>query len=153
MRKKIWIIIMIIAAITLIACTDTGMDGDISEQENRDLVEVNMDDKELLNRSEEISDLVVELYGIDDATTIVFNNEAYIAIVLAFDQEYTEDLLNTIIYQVKEKDTLIENVSVTTNHKIFKQIDDVVYNLLQGKSYDSQVKEINKIINKIQKEK
>lgn len=105
-----------------------------------------MADKELLNRSEEISDLVVELYGIDDVSTIVFNNHAYVALIMAFDNESTEDLHTTIISLVKEKFTSIEDVSVTNNPKVFKQIDNVVFNLLQGKSYDSQVKEINKII-------
>ena len=135
------------------ACTGENIDRQTVEDENQNLIEVNVEDKELLNRSEDISDLVVELYGVDDATTIVFNNEAYIGVVMAFDHEFTEELRDTIIHHVKEKDTQIENVSVTTNSKIFKQIDDVVFDLLQGNSYDSQVKEINKIINNINKER
>ena len=148
MRKKILITIILVASISLIACTDSAIDNQTVDENSRNLVEVNVENKELLNRSEEISDLVVELYGIDDATAIVFNNNAYVAIIMGFDHEFTEDLKDTIIHLVKEKDTNIESVSVSTNGKVFKQIDDVVVNLLQGKSYDSQVKEINKIINK-----
>lgn len=153
MRRKILIVIMLVIAISSIACTYTSIDRHTLDENNEDLIEVDVEDKELLNRSEDISDMVVELYGIDDATTIVFNNDAYVAIVMAFDQEYTPNLKDTIIQHVKKNDIQIENVSVSTNVKIFKRIDDVVFNLLQGKSYDSQVKEINKIISNINKEK
>lgn len=152
MRKRIFTVIILVIAVSLIACTNSSIDNQTVE-ENQNLVEVNVENKELLIKSEDISDLVVELYGIDDATTIVFNNDAYVAVKMAFDQEFTEDLKDTIIYHIKEKDTQIENVSVTTNAKIFKQIDNVVFNLLQGNSYDSQVKEINKIINNMNKER
>ncbi|NLY44651.1 MAG: hypothetical protein GX053_01465 [Tissierella sp.] len=152
MRKRILTVIILVIAVSLIACTNASIDNQTVE-ENQNLVEVNVENKELLIKSEDISDLVVELYGIDDATTIVFNNDAYVAVKMAFDQEFTEDLKDTIIYHIKEKDTQIENVSVTTNAKIFKQIDNVVFNLLQGNSYDSQVKEINKIINNMNKER
>lgn len=149
MRRKILTVIILAVAISLIACTNSSINHNQTvDENNRNLIEVNVEDKELLNRSEEISDLVVELYGIDDATTIVFNNDAYVAIIMAFDHEFTEDLRDAIIHLVKERDSGIENVSVSTNSKLFKQIDGVVFNLLQGKSYDSQVKEINKIINK-----
>ena len=153
MRKRILIVAILVISISLIACTSGDVNRERLEDENQNLIEVNVEDKDLLNRSEDISDFVVELYGIDDATTIVFNNEAYIGVVMAFDHEFSEELRDTIIHHVKEKDTQIDNVSVTVNPKIFKQIDDVVFNLLQGKSYDSQVKEINKIINNINKER
>jgi hypothetical protein len=70
---------------------------------------------------------------------------------MAFDQEFTDELKNLIIHQAKEKDALIENIYVTNDEKIFRQIDDIVFNLLQGESYDDQVKEINKIARKIKK--
>ena len=148
MRKKILITLILLVAISLSACINSSNDDLSLNEENRDLIEVNVVDKELLNRSEEISDLVVELYGIDDVTTIVFNNHAYVALIMAFDNEFTEDLHNTVISLIKEKFTSIENVSVSDNSRVFKEIDNVVFNLLQGKSYDSQVKEINKIINR-----
>ncbi len=153
MRKKILIVAILVISISLMACTSGDIKRETAEDENQNLIEVNVEGKDLLNRSEDISDFVVELYGIDDATTIVFNNEAYIGVVMAFDHEFTQDLRDTIIHHVKEKDIQIDNVSVTVNPKIFNQIDDVVFNLLQGKYYDSQVKEINKIINNIKKER
>ena len=146
MNKKILIIIILLIAISFIACTNT--DSNLITDENTNSIAVDVTNKELLNRSEEISDWVVELYGIDDATTIVFNNDAYIAVVMAFDQEFTEELKETIIYRVKEKDTLIENVKVTDNSKTFNLISDVIYNLLQSESYDSQVKQIYRIMNR-----
>lgn len=149
MKKKILIIVLLITSISLMACSNEANDREIGEGENPDLIEVNVEARELLSRSEKISNLVVELYGIDDATTIVFNDEAYLGVVMAFDQEYTEELKNLILQQVKEKDELIKNVFVTNDDKLFRQLDDVVFNLLQGESYDSQVKEINKIADKM----
>lgn len=147
MRKKLLIAIILVISITLIACTNSGIDRQSVDKEDENLIEVNVKDKELLNRSEDISDLVVELYGVDDSTTIVFNNDAYVALIMAFDQEFTEDLRETIIHHVKEKDLQLGNVYLTTNTKTFKQIDGIVFDLLQGETYDSKVKEINKIIN------
>lgn len=144
MKKKIILLIISLLVVSLIGCSSQ----DELLGENQDLIEANVDSKELLNRSEDISDWVVELYGVDDATTIVFNNDAYVAIILGFDQEFTKELEETIIYQIKEKDALIENVHLTTNSKTFSQISDIVFNLLQGQSYDSQVKDINKIIDR-----
>ncbi len=145
MKKSLLTLLILLLITSLIGC---GPDNDVEsrENDNLNLIEVNVKDKELLNRSEDISDWVVELYGIDDVTAIVFNNEAYIALVMAFDQPYTEELENTIEFHVKEHDSLIENVYVTNDTRTFKQISDIVFNLLQGKSYDSQVKEINKTI-------
>lgn len=151
MRKHRLTVIILLVSLSLIACTNENINRQVLDDENQNLIEVNVKDKDLLNRSEDISDLVVELYGVDDSTTIVFNNDAYIAVVMAFDHEFTEELRDTIIHHVKEKDGQIGNVYVYTNSKIFKQIDDVVFDLLQGNSYDSQVKEINKIINNINK--
>lgn len=145
MRKKILCLITLVAVITLGACSNSGNDNLSLNNEKREFIEVNVKDKELLNISEEISDLVVELYGIDDATTIVFNNHAYVAVIMAFDNQFTEELEKTIISLVKEKQTSLEGVSVSDNPKLFKQVDDLVFNLLQGKSYDSQVIEINKV--------
>ncbi|NLN15460.1 MAG: hypothetical protein GX185_07665 [Tissierellia bacterium] len=147
--KRILMVVLLISILSLMACSNSyNMD---TVDGKKDLVEVNIQDRELLTRSEDISDLVVELYGIDDATTIVFNQEAYIAIKMGYGQQSTEYLKDTIIHQVKEKDPLIEEVYISTDPKIFKEIDDVIFNLLQGQSYDRQVKKINKIGEKIKK--
>ena len=147
--KRILMVVLLISILSLMACSNSyNMD---TVDGKKDLVEVNIQDRELLTRSEDISDLVVELYGIDDATTIVFNQEAYIAIKMGYGQQSTEYLKDTIIHQVKEKDPLIEEDYISTDPKIFKEIDDVIFNLLQGQSYDRQVKKINKIGEKIKK--
>lgn len=151
MKRKILLIISFSILISLTACTNPQPEKDKAEVEHPDFIQVNVEARELLTRSEEISNMVVELYGIDDASTIIFNEDAYIAVIMAFDQEFTDELKNLIIHQAKEKDALIENIYVTNDEKIFRQIDDIVFNLLQGESYDDQVKEINKIARKIKK--
>lgn len=146
MKKRILIFMISLIAVSSIACMNSSKNHEVGD--GQESIEANVDDNELLNRSEDISDWVVELYGIDDATTIVFNNDAYIAVLIAFDYEFSQELRENIIYQVKEKDSLIENVNVTDNSKTFNLISDVVFNLLQGESYDNQVKQIYKIMNK-----
>lgn len=146
MKKIILIFMISLIAISSIACMNSSKNREVGD--SQDSIEVDVDDKELLIRSEDISDWVVELYGIDDATTIVFNDDAYIAVVMALDYEFSHELRENIVYQVGEKDSLIENIYVTDNSKTFNLISDVIFNLLQGESYDSQVKQIYKIMNR-----
>lgn len=106
-------------------------------------------DNEILERSETISDIVVELYGMDDATTIILNDTAIIGVKISYNQELTNKTIETIEQKVLDYDNQLTRVLVTNEEKNFTEISDVVYELLQGKSYDSQVNEINNIMNKI----
>lgn len=106
-------------------------------------------DNEILERSETISDIVVELYGMDDATTIILNDTAIIGVKISYNQELTNKTTETIEQKVLDYDNQLTRVLVTNEEKNFTEISDVVYELLQGKSYDSQVNEINNIMNKI----
>ncbi|MBC8590723.1 YhcN/YlaJ family sporulation lipoprotein [Wansuia hejianensis] len=149
--KKSILALLAICMIFHVGCTDTN-NKNIEVKENKEnIAKVTGEDKEILNRSEELSDIVVEIFGIDDATTIIFNDTALIGITLSHDGELTKDMKETIISIVKEKDSQIKEINLTENPKIFKQIDNIVSGLLQGNSYDDYILEINKIIEKINK--
>ena len=151
--KKSILVLMILSVIIQMGCAktdETKMEGNIKDEK---FINVAGEDKDIIYRSENISDIIVELFGIDDATAIIFNENAIVGVVLSYDQDISEDMYDTIISLVKEKDSSIEEVYITSNPKLFKQIDNIVIDLLQGKSYDEYVVDINKIMDKIKKEK
>ena len=151
--KKSILVLMILSVIVQMGCAkadETKMEGNIKDEK---FINVAGEDKDIIYRSENISDIIVELFGIDDATAIIFNENAIVGVVLSYDQDISEDMYDTIISLVKEKDSSIEEVYITSNPKLFKQIDNIVIDLLQGKSYDEYVVDINKVMDKIKKEK
>lgn len=127
---------------------------DMVEEENEEeiIVDVGGKDQDILIRSENISDLVVNLYGIDNATSIIFNDVIAVGIEVADGSKLTDDMKEMIINTVLENDTMIRQVLITDNKKIFDEIENVILALMNGKSYDEQVKEINRIIEKLKKE-
>lgn len=129
---------------------DNNEDGIVQENyENPISLDVSAKDYNLLMRSEDISDSVVNLYGIDNATSIVLNDMVAIAVEVAEDYTFSEELKQTITNTVKENDSLIKQVYITDNKQIFNEIESVIEDLLNGQSYDSQVEKINNIIEKI----
>lgn len=123
------------------------------EDDNIGIADVAAEDNEILSVSEDIADIVVELYGIDDATAILFNEDVLVGIVLAAGQDITDEIKNTIVGTVKERHPQINKVHISLNKKIFNQTEDIIMDLLQGKSYDDYVNEISKMIDKVEKEK
>jgi len=150
--KKTMIIILLIILIFNVACEFDNNSNEI-EVPKKDLIEVSGKEKDIINRSEDLSDMVVELFGVDDATTIILNNNALIGIILARDMELSEELIDTITTTVKSNDNLIEDVKITTNKNLFKEIDNIVTSLIGGDSYEKYLTKINKIENKISKGK
>src|SRR5699024_11345011 len=131
--KKTMIIILLIILIFNVACEFDNNSNEI-EVPKKDLIEVSGKEKDIINRSEDLSDMVVELFGVDDATTIILNNNALIGIILARDMELSEELIDTITTTVKSNDNLIEDVKITTNKNLFKEIDNIVTSLIGGDS-------------------
>lgn len=150
MRIKLYIFILFIT-ILFTGCLQIKDKG--NDSPDFESVDVGSVDKEILNISESISDNVVELYGIVDATSIIFNEEVLLGIILAEDQEMTEDMIDSIIKTIKDKNPYIENVHISLDEDIFIEIDNIVIYLLGGKSYEDYLDEINKIREKINTEK
>ncbi len=70
-------------------------------------------------RSENLSDVVVDLYGIDNATSIIFNDLVVIGVEMARDSVLTDDVREMIISTVLDNDTMIRQVLITDNKKSF----------------------------------
>ncbi len=152
MKKNI-LFLIILSIMLQLGCTDEKS-IDMKDKENSlESIEVTGDDKEIINRSENIADNVVELFGIDDATAIVFNDDVVVGIILSYDRELSPDIIDTIGNLIRENDSDINQVYITSDSKLFKQIDNMVVDILRGKPYDDYVANINKIIDKIKKEK
>lgn len=156
MRKnKKMILFIVLISITLgatIGCMVSKKNKDIvkEDEEYQEIsVAVGAKDYDILNSSENISNLVVELYGIDNASSIIFNDIVVIAVEMGVDNTFTDDIKEMIIDTVLSNDTAIRQVLITDDKKIFNQIEDIIENLMKGKPYDDYVKDINRIIEKL----
>lgn len=174
-KNKKLILFMVLISIVLgitIGCVAGKKEGNISEkskleeinkegedqeedinEEDTDEEEISMavgaKDYDILNRSENISNLVVELYGIDNASSIIFNDIVVIAVEIGVDNSLTDDVKEMIITTVLANDTAIRQVLITDNKKTFDQIEDIIEDLMKGNPYDDYVKDINRIIEKL----
>lgn len=150
--KKCLLLIMILVLLLQIGCK-ADIDKKIVEQEDLDSisVEVAAEDKVIIDRSENLSDYVVELFGIDDAATIIFNDTALISVVMAYDKELTEETKQLINDIVLEKDMEIKQVLVSNDEKTFFQVIEIIGKLMNGSPYDNHVGEVSKMIDKINK--
>lgn len=147
-----YVLLVLIIMIIVIGCK---INEEISEEgKSEDEISINVEGKDYdtLIRSENLSDVVVDLYGIDNATSIIFNDLVVIGVEMARDAILTDDVKEMIISTVLENDTMIRQVLITDNKKIFDQIESIIIALMNGKPYDDQVKEINRIIEKLKKE-
>ena len=106
-------------------------------------------DVDIIERSETISDGIVELYGIDDATTIVIGDEALVGVKIAYDEELNSDTKDMIESTVKSVDKEITNIYLTDKSNIFSDINKVVTEILQGESYDNYLSKIRVIKSRI----
>lgn len=143
MKRKILILIAL-ALILSVGCM--RKENNIADDPS---ISVGGQEREIIERSESISDMIVELYGIDDATTVIFNDTALVGIKLSYDNKLNDDIKNTVIDVVTGFDNQITDVKITQDNKLYRQIDDIMNELILGKSYDVFVDEINKISEKI----
>ncbi len=150
-NKKLIIFIMLITLglNTMVGCK---MDNSIVEEEVDTNIAVGGKDYDTLMRSENISNLVVDLYGIDNASSIIFNDIVVIAVEMGVDNTFTDDVKEMIIETVLSNDNAIRQVLITDDKKIFDQIETILNGLMNGKPYDDYVKEINRLIEKLKKQ-
>ena len=150
--KKIILLMLALSACLQIACTnDYGKEVVEVPQTEETSIEVGSEDRIIINRSEDLSNYVVELFGIDDVATIIFNDTALVGVVTSYDNELTDDLKSLINDLVLEKDSEIKNVSISHDEKVFNEIVNIVNDLMNGKSYDNYVASISKMIEKTNK--
>jgi len=145
MRKK-YICFLLLILVFLVGCTTEKI---VEDKVQDNTITVTGPDSEIIERSETLSDVIVDLYGIDDATTIIFNDTAIIGLKVAYEEALDENISDIVKNTVLIEDPNINQVLLTDKDRIFSEINSVVNELLQGKSYDSLVVDINKIKNKI----
>lgn len=152
MKKSILLFIIILSLVFQLGCKASENNNLVDLEETKDLsVEASIEDKIIIDRSEDLSDYVVELFGIDDAATIIFNDTALIGVVVAYDREIDEDIKQSIENIVMEKDKEIKKVLISDDEKTFNQIVNIINGLMNGSPYDNYVSEITKAIEKINK--
>jgi len=144
--KKKYTYFLLVILVFLVGCTT---DKIVEEKIQDNSITVTGPDSEIIERSETLSDVIVDLYGIDDATTIIFNDTAIIGLKVAYDEELDENISDIVKNAVLIEDPNINQVLLTDKDRVFNEINSVVNELLQGKSYDTLVEDINKIKNKI----
>lgn len=147
-----YISLVLIIVIIAMGCKVNEEITEEGKSEDELSMNVGAKDYDILNRSENLSDVVVDLYGIDNATSIIFNDLVIIGVEMARDSRLTDDVKEMIISTVLENDTMIRQVLITDNKKTFDQIESIIGSLMNGKPYDEQVNEINRIIEKLKKE-
>ena len=130
--KSILFLLLIISLLTACQPSEYKMDDMNKEESLEDTQEeeitlgVSAKDKDLLIRSENISDLVVNLYGIDNATDIILNDRVAVGLEMADGYQLTEDLKETINSTILENDSGISQVLISDNKKIFDQIEGII---------------------------
>lgn len=151
--KKIIICILILSVIFNVACQSNNKHELNTEPLEELSVEALSKNRDIIEKSEAISDLIVDLYGIDDAVTLLFNDTAIVGIVLARDSKLDEEMMETIKTLISEKYESVNHVKISKKEKIFDQLNNIVLDLLNNKPYDDYVLEISKILEKVDKEK
>ena len=146
--KKIILIILSFVLILQVGCGAGNNEYNDNNELEEIVAEIGLEDKIIIDRSEDISDYVVELFGIDDAATIIFNDTALVSVVMAYDLELTLETKELIEDIVSEKDKEIHKVLITSDEKVFSQTVEIIGNLMKGTPYDKHVNEISKMIEK-----
>ena len=145
----------ILILITLLLFLQIGCRNELEQERVEEgeyiSIEVSSKDKIVIERSEDLSDYIVELFGIDDVATIIFNDLALVGVVTSYDNELTEDLKILINDLVMEKDSGITEVSISEDENIFREIVNIINDLMNGKSYDNYVGSISRMIAKVNK--
>ncbi|MFA5576000.1 MAG: YhcN/YlaJ family sporulation lipoprotein [Tissierellaceae bacterium] len=147
--KKYIIIILVFALGFQIGC-EPIMRNQISVDEPEEiLVEVSSEDRAIIDRSESLSDYVVELFGIDDTATIILNDTALVSVIMAYDKKLTSDVREMITETVINTDAGIKEVLISDDEKMFFKTVDIIGSLMSGTPYDKHVGEIGKMMEKM----
>lgn len=105
--------------------------------------------RELIERCETISDALVELYGIDDAASIILNDDLMIGVRVAYDDRLNNETRENIRNKVMAIDGDISGIYITDKIKLFNEINNIITEILQGKSYENFIVDIDNLRNRM----
>lgn len=144
MKKILFTLIVLLTIIT--GCTNDKL---LENTQKPLAITTDGSDNEIIERSEMISDGVVELYGIDDAASIILNDEVLIGVKVAYDEKLKEDTITSIESKVKTLDENITKVYITDKSKQFNEINNIITEILQGESYENFIEDIDNLKNRM----
>ena len=153
-RKIIVLIVLVLILIfTLFGCKSK----DISE-EDEELgrnVTTNIGTKgtnKIVDKAESIADDVVDLIGVENATVVMYNEQAVIVVELSEDVDFSNEIKETIKKIALKNESKLKSVIISNNAKLFDKVDNIAQNLIKGEDIKEYSQEINKIIKNIEKE-
>lgn len=149
-NKKILLLIFV-TIITFLLCSCKY--DKVEDYENKSVNIEKRDEEtvEILRRSEDIADLVVDLIGIENATSIIFQDAVLVGIKFFEENEagLTEDLKKSIEKLILENDEAINKVSISDDEKIFNEIEEIIQGLLREEHIKNYTEQLNKLIQRI----
>jgi YhcN/YlaJ family sporulation lipoprotein len=83
---------------------------------------------------------------VSQANVLVTNRNAYVAVVLHHNQEYTPDLENRITAQVRSQDPAIDNVYISANPDFVGRVNTYVNDVRNGRPVSGLVTELSDTI-------
>ena len=100
--------------------------------------------------TENIADRVEELKQVKRARVIVVNNDAYVGAVLKKgENSLTTEVKNKIAGAVKNTDTSITDVHVSTNPDFVKRMDQYVKDVKSGKPVEGFTDEFHNLVHRV----
>lgn len=133
-----------------------NVEDDMYIDDNNDRKVTEDEDRKFIERAENISDNIVDLLNVDDATAIITkNNDAIIGVDIGDETEgrLTQEMKSKIENTVRETDNQVENIYITDDSNLFEKIDDIEYGLMRGNHLRTYETDINNIINRIRDER
>ena len=110
------------------------------------------DNRQYTERARRIANKVADIDDIESAACVITGNTAMIGV--QFNEQYkgkmTDAIKKKIDQVVKQADTRIDRVAVTTDPDVVSRIRDIFRDIGQGKPVSGFAKEINELLNRIQ---
>lgn len=154
--------LVVTLAVTLTACGNNNNDNNDQNNATDDTVnngEVNdganttdqnngnddmngNDNNDNFSFSDEAADKVAAMDEVDNATVVMMNNDAYVAVGLTEGTNESEELTKRISDEVKNIDANIEQVYVSANPDFLKEINDYRTKFNEGKPVEGFFEEV-----------
>jgi spore cortex protein len=130
-----------------ITTDDTGTELD---RNRNNITNVRNDNRSKMRVADEAADKVSDLPEVDTANVIVTENNAYVAAKLdRSHNQLTSNIENKISKAVKSADQDIDNVYVSVNPDFFKQMNDYVNDIRNGRPISGFFNEFSDMVRRV----
>jgi YhcN/YlaJ family sporulation lipoprotein len=112
---------------------------------------INRNDEPLMSKADEAADKVAGLQGVERATVIVTDRNAYVAAELEGNQNavLNRRMENEIAKAVRQTDANIQNVYVSTNPDFMGRMDQYANNIGEGRPAAGLFEEFNEAVRRV----